>query len=137
MSATENVPIDKALRILVVDDVPSARRIVVKLLQKLGFTQVTEASGGREALTLLEGGETNLVICDWQMPDMEGIELLSCMRKSERLAQTPFIMITSNVERENVVAALDAGASDYILKPFNFATLSAKVQSVLAKRSPA
>lgn len=137
MSATENVPVDKALRILVVDDVPSARRIVVKLLQKLGFSDVTEANGGREALKALEGKETHLIICDWQMPDMEGIELLACIRKSEQLARIPFIMITSNVERENVVAALEAGASDYILKPFNFATLSAKVQSVLAKQGPA
>ncbi|MBX7145511.1 MAG: response regulator [Oligoflexia bacterium] len=117
--------------VLIVDDVPSARRVVCRLLQKLGVQNIREACGGEEALKVLDQHATNLVICDWQMPDMQGIDLLSKLREDSRFSAIPFIMITSNVERDNVVAALNGGASDFILKPFNFETLSSKIKKAL------
>lgn len=131
----ESLPVAQEPAILVVDDLLSARRIVVKLLKKFGFANVSEASGGSQALSLIEEHPPSLVICDWQMPDMEGIELLARLRSSPQHAQLPFIMITSNVGREQVLAALKAGASDYILKPFNAETLSSKVLAVLNQKA--
>ena len=121
------------LNILVVDDVASARRVVVKLLEKMGFKNFREACNGTEALEVLKSTETNLIVSDWDMPDMLGMDLLDAIRQDERLAAIPFIMITSKSTKELVMDAHKHGASDFITKPFGFETLAKKVRGVLAK----
>ncbi len=129
--------VDPEFKILVVDDVTSARRIVIKLLEKMGFAKFLEAKNGTEALGLLKSSAPNLVVSDWDMPDMQGMELLDAMRADTNLAQIPFIMITSKSTKELVMDAHEHGVSDFITKPFGYETLVKKVQGVLKKATPA
>ena len=124
-----------ATRVLIVDDVPSARRVTAKLLKKAGVVSLDEAPNGAAALQKIAAGHTDLVICDWQMPDMNGMELLTTLRNDSRFATLPFIMITSTMERESVIAAMHAGASDYIIKPFSYDVLCEKVKAALTPRT--
>jgi two-component system chemotaxis response regulator CheY len=126
--------IEKKARVLVVDDVPSARKVVTRLLNKIGLTDVIEASTGDDALGKLQQDEVQLVISDWNMPEMDGLTLLNKMREN-KINQIPFILITSSADRDEVIQAFKAGISDYIVKPFNGETLAKKVQSVIAKLS--
>lgn len=126
--------IAKKAKVLVVDDVPSARKVVSRLLQKIGLTDIIEASTGDDALNKLQEGEVQLVISDWNMPEMDGLTLLNKMRESKS-EQIPFILITSSADRDEVIHAFNAGISDYIVKPFNGETLAKKVESVIAKLS--
>jgi|LakMenEpi03Aug12_release.lakeMendotaPanAssembly.Ray.scaffolds.fasta_scaffold379062_2 two-component system chemotaxis response regulator CheY len=126
--------IEKKARVLVVDDVPSARKVVTRLLNKIGLTDVIEASTGDDALSKLQQDEVQLVISDWNMPEMDGLTLLNKMREN-KINQIPFILITSSADRDEVIQAFKAGISDYIVKPFNGETLAKKVQSVIAKLS--
>jgi len=112
-------------RILVTDDLPSARRILKSLLQRLGFSLIEEAPSGKVALERLQVDHFDVVISDWEMPDMTGIELLHAIRASEELKSLPVIMVTSSASREAVVASLEAGVTSYILKPFNHESLLA------------
>jgi two-component system chemotaxis response regulator CheY len=106
-------------------------KIIRNLLKQLGFTNVEEATDGSEALGKLRDGEFDLVISDWNMEPMTGLQLLKEVRADERLRSVPFIIITAESKIENVVAAKEAGVSNYIVKPFNAATLKAKLTSVL------
>ena len=117
--------------ILVVDDYKTMLRIVRNLLQQLGFADVDEAADGHAALVNLKQKPFGLVISDWNMQPMNGLDLLRAVRADAALRHLPFIMITAESRAENLLAAQEAGASDYIIKPFNAETLRTKIQSVL------
>lgn len=123
--------VDYNMPILIVDDYRTMLKIIRNLLKQLGFTNVEEATDGSEALGKLREGEFDLVISDWNMEPMTGLELLKEVRADDRLRAVPFIIITAESKIENVVAAKEAGVSNYIVKPFNAATLKAKLTSVL------
>ncbi len=123
--------VDYNMPILIVDDYKTMLKIIRNLLKQLGFTNVEEATDGSEALGKLRDGEFDLVISDWNMEPMTGLQLLKEVRADDRLRPVPFIIITAESKIENVVAAKEAGVSNYIVKPFNAATLKAKLTSVL------
>lgn len=122
---------DTKMRILVVDDFSTMRRIVRNLLKENGFTNVDEAEDGSAALHKLKNGHYDFVISDWNMPNMTGIELLEAVRKDSTLKHLPFLMITAEAKRENIIAAAQAGASGYIVKPFTASTLDEKLSKIL------
>ncbi|MFH0811135.1 MAG: chemotaxis response regulator CheY [Pseudomonadota bacterium] len=117
-------------KILVVDDFSTMRRIVINILHRLGYQDITEAENGADALKKLKAGGFELVISDWNMPTMTGIDLLQAVRADEQLKHTPFLMVTAEGRKENIVAAVKAGASNYVVKPFNQATLEEKINSI-------
>ena len=122
--------LDYGIPILVVDDYQTMIRIIRNLLKQLGFEDVDEASDGASALQKLQSKDYGLVISDWNMEPMTGYELLRQVRASDRLKTTPFIMVTAESKTENVIAAKKAGASNYIVKPFNAQTLKSKIEAV-------
>ena len=124
------MPIDLGMPILVVDDYKTMLRIVRNLLNQLGFEDVDEAIDGGVALQKLKQKDYGLVISDWNMEPMTGLDLLKEIRADSRLKALPFIMVTAESKTENVVAAKEAGVSNYIVKPFNAATLKQKLVSV-------
>lgn len=119
------------MRILVVDDYSTMRRIIRNLLNQLGYADVDEAEDGSVALQKMRASNYNLVISDWNMEPMTGYELLKEVRADEKLKATPFIMVTAESKTENVVAARKAGVDNYIVKPFNAATLQQKINAVI------
>jgi len=123
--------IDKSMNVLIVDDYKTMLRIIRNLLKQIDFNNVDEASDGSEALAKLRAGQYGLVISDWNMQPMTGLQLLQEVRADGRLKETPFIMITAESKAENVVAAKQAGVSNYIVKPFNAETLKEKIEKVL------
>ena len=124
--------VDKSMNVLIVDDYKTMLRIIRNLLKQIDFNNVEEASDGSDALAKLRAGNFGLVISDWNMQPMTGLELLQEVRQDSRLKATPFIMITAESKTENVVAAKAAGVSNYIVKPFNADTLREKIEKVLA-----
>src|SRR5580692_10892796 len=125
------MPIDKTMNVLIVDDYKTMLRIIRNLLKQIDFNNVEEASDGGEALGKLRAGAFGLVISDWNMLPMTGLQLLQEVRADARLKSTPFIMITAESKTENVVAAKQAGVSNYIVKPFNAETLKGKIEMEL------
>jgi two-component system chemotaxis response regulator CheY len=125
------MPIDKAMNVLIVDDYKTMLRIIRNLLKQIEFNNVDEATDGAEALAKLRSGHFGLVISDWNMAPMTGLQLLQEVRADSRLRALPFIMITAESKTENVVAAKQAGVSNYIVKPFNAETLREKIETVL------
>jgi two-component system chemotaxis response regulator CheY len=123
--------IDMHMPILIVDDYKTMLRIIRNLLKQLGFDNVEEATDGSMALTKLRDKGFSLVISDWNMEPMTGIQLLREVRADSKLKDLPFIMITAESKSENVIAAKEAGVSNYIVKPFNAATLKQKLSSIL------
>ena len=123
--------VDKSMRILVVDDFLTMRRIIINLLRQLGFNNVTEAADGVQALERVQGEKIDLIVSDWNMPNTTGIEFLKHVREDEKLKHIPFIMVTAEGKRENVIAAVQAGVNNYIVKPFNAATLKEKMIKVI------
>ena len=119
---------------LVVDDFSTMRRIVNNLLREAGFGRVAEAEDGTEALRKLDHDNVHFVVSDWNMPRMTGIELLKAVRSSEKLKNLPFLLITSEGHKENIVEAAQAGADGYILKPFTAATLTQKIEAILQRK---
>ncbi len=122
---------DTSAGVLIVDDYKTMLRIVRNLLKQIDFHNVEEASDGSEALEKLRAGNFGLVISDWNMAPMTGLQLLQEVRSDARLRSTPFIMITAESKTENVIAAKQAGVSNYIVKPFNAETLQSKIEKVL------
>jgi two-component system chemotaxis response regulator CheY len=122
---------DKNINVLIVDDYRTMLRIIRNLLKQLEFNNVDEAVDGQEALSKLRAGNFGLVISDWNMAPMTGLDLLKEVRADQRLKNLPFIMITAESKTENVVAAKQAGVSNYIVKPFNAETLREKIEKVL------
>jgi len=124
--------VNKNIRIMIVDDYATMLRILRNLLKQLDFSNVDEASDGEDALRKLQtNGQYDLIISDWNMQPMTGIEFLKRVRADDKLKHIPFIMVTAESKAENVVAAKQAGVSNYIVKPFNAETLKAKMSSVL------
>ncbi len=125
--------VDPKMKFLVVDDFSTMRRIVRNLLKELGFTNVEEAEDGAIALQRLQSGGFDFVVTDWNMPNMDGLTLLQSIRSSPNLKHLPVLMITAEAKKENIIAAAQAGASGYIVKPFTAGTLSEKLNKIFEK----
>jgi two-component system, chemotaxis family, chemotaxis protein CheY len=125
--------VDKNINVLIVDDYKTMLRIVRNLLKQLGFNNVDEATDGSMALQMLRVGNYGLIISDWNMEPMTGLQLLREVRADAKVKDTPFIMVTAESKSENVIAAKEAGVSNYIVKPFNAETLKTKMVSVLGE----
>jgi two-component system chemotaxis response regulator CheY len=125
------VAVDKSMNVLIVDDYATMLRIIKNLLKQVGFDNVDEANDGSRALQMMRGKKYGLVISDWNMEPMTGIQLLREVRQDPDLKATPFIMVTAESKTENVVEAKKAGVSNYIVKPFNSDTLKGKIASVI------
>ncbi|MFI4984298.1 MAG: response regulator [Rickettsiales bacterium] len=123
--------VDMNLPILIVDDYKTMLRIVRNLLNQIGFTNIDEATDGQTALQKMQDQSFKLIISDWNMEPMSGIELLKLTRANDNYKTVPFIMVTAESKTENVMAARDAGANNYIVKPFNAQTLKQKLTAVL------
>ncbi len=123
--------LDFSMPILVVDDYQTMVRIIRNLLKQLGFEDVDDASDGTAALDKMRGRRYGLIISDWNMEPMTGYDLLQQVRADPKLFATPFIMVTAESKTENVIAAKKAGVNNYIVKPFNAATLKMKISSVI------
>ncbi|MBK8164059.1 MAG: chemotaxis response regulator CheY [Gammaproteobacteria bacterium] len=122
----------KDLKFLIVDDFSTMRRIVKNLLHDLGYTNVTEADDGKTALPMLQAGNFDFLITDWNMPGMPGIELLKAVRADARLARLPVLMLTAEAKREQIIEAAQAGVNGYVIKPFTAATLKEKLDKIFA-----
>jgi two-component system chemotaxis response regulator CheY len=125
------------LKFLVVDDFSTMRRIVKNLLQELGYNDITEADDGNTALPLLKSGSFDILITDWNMPGMPGLDLLKAVRADEKLAKLPVLMLTAEAKREQIIEAAQAGVSGYVIKPFTAITLKEKLDKILASRAAA
>lgn len=123
--------VDKNMQILIVDDYKTMLRIVRNLLKQLGFNNVDEATDGAAGLEKARGKSYGLIISDWNMEPMTGYEFLKEVRADAVLKDTPFIMVTAESKTDNVIAAKKAGVNNYIVKPFNAATLQTKLSAVL------
>mgnify|MGYP000432099862 CR=1 FL=1 len=119
--------------VVLVEDDPAVRMLVFDLLKELGFTNVDEAEDGAIALQKLQAGGFEFVVTDWNMPNMDGLQLLQAIRSTPALAHLPVMMITAEAKKENIIAAAQAGASGYIVKPFTAATLSEKLEKIFEK----
>lgn len=124
---------DKNMSFLVVDDFPTMRRIVRSLLKELGFTNVDEAEDGQDALNKLRAGGFEFVVSDWNMPNLDGLEMLKEIRQDDTLKDLPVLMVTAEAKKENIIAAAQAGANGYVVKPFTAATLEEKLNKIFDK----
>ena len=124
------MPDDNSLKFLVVDDFSTMRRIIRNLLKELGFVNVEEAEDGAVGLRKLQDGNFDFVVSDWNMPNMDGLTMLQNIRANETLKKIPVLMVTAEAKKENIVAAAQAGASGYIVKPFTAATLDEKLNKI-------
>jgi len=126
--------LNKDMPILVVDDFSTMRRIVKTCLKQLGFGNVTEAADGKIALDKLQGSDAfELIISDWNMPNMMGIDLLKAVRQDDKLKALPFLMVTAEAQKENILEAAKAGVSNYIIKPFTADLLKEKLEAIFKK----
>jgi|TARA_R100001509_G_C4873519_1_gene217675 two-component system chemotaxis response regulator CheY len=127
--------LDKNMKILVVDDFSTMRRIIKNLLRDLGFTNIQEADDGNTALPMLQNGDFDFVVTDWNMPGMQGIDLLKEIRKDDNLAHLPVLMVTAEAKREQIIMAAQAGVNGYIVKPFTAVTLKEKLDKIFERIS--
>ncbi|MGB2742291.1 MAG: chemotaxis response regulator CheY [Cognaticolwellia sp.] len=124
---------DKNMKVLVVDDFSTMRRIIKNLLRDLGFTNISEADDGNTALPMLKDGDFDFVVTDWNMPGMQGIDLLKAIRADARLSSIPVLMVTAEAKKEQIVMAAQAGVNGYIVKPFTAATLNTKLNKIFER----
>lgn len=124
---------DKAMKILIVDDFSTMRRIIKNLLKELGFTNVSEADDGNTALPMLKSGGFDFLITDWNMPGMQGIDLLRNVRADPGIATLPVLLVTAEAKKDQIVEAAQAGVNGYIVKPFNAATLKEKIDKIFER----
>lgn len=124
------MPADPNMKILVVDDMVTMRRIVKNILKQLGFANVDEAENGQEALQKLRADTYGFVVSDWNMPVMTGIDMLRAIRADEKLKPTPVLMVTAEAQQSNLIEAVQAGVSNYIVKPFTAETLQEKIAKI-------
>lgn len=124
---------NKNLKFLVVDDFPTMRRIVMSLLKELGYTNLAEAENGAEGLAKLRSNSFDFVVSDWNMPIMDGLTMLQQIRQDPALKHLPVLMVTAEAKKENIIAAAQAGASGYVVKPFTAATLQEKLAKIFEK----
>ena len=122
--------IDTGIKVLVVDDMSTMRRIVKNVLRQIGFTDIMEAENGQDALTKLRAGGFGLVVSDWNMPVMQGIDLLRAVRADAELKTLPFLMVTAEAQKENLILAVQAGVSNYVVKPFTAEILKGKLEKI-------
>ncbi|MFT6778095.1 MAG: two-component system chemotaxis response regulator CheY [Paraglaciecola sp.] len=125
--------LDKNMKILVVDDFSTMRRIIKNLLKDLGFANIQEADDGNTALPMLQQGDFDFVITDWNMPGMQGIDLLRAIRADANLKHIPVLMVTAEAKKEQIVAAAQAGVNGYVIKPFTAATLKEKLAKIFQR----
>ncbi len=123
------------LSVLVVDDFATMRRIINNLLKEAGCSQISEAEDGVEALRKLESSAFSFVVSDWNMPNMSGLELLKAVRHSDHLKHLPFLLVTAEARKENIIDAAQAGADGYIVKPFTGLVLRQKIDAILQRRA--
>lgn len=124
---------DKDMKILIVDDFSTMRRIIKNLLRDLGFTNTAEADDGATALPMLQNGNYDFLITDWNMPGMTGIELLRAVRADDRLKDMPILMVTAEAKRDQIVEAAQAGVNGYVVKPFTAAVLKEKIEKIFER----
>ena len=124
------MPADPNMKILVVDDMVTMRRIVKNILKQLGFANLEEAENGQEALQKLRADSYGFVVSDWNMPVMTGIDMLRAIRADEKLKTTPVLMVTAEAQQSNLIEAVQAGVSNYIVKPFTAETLQEKIAKI-------
>ena len=124
---------DKNMKILVVDDFSTMRRIIKNLLRDLGFNNTQEADDGNTALPMLQAGNFDFLVTDWNMPGMQGIDLLKAVRADARLKTLPVLMVTAESKREQIIEAAQAGVNGYIVKPFTAATLNEKLGKIFER----
>jgi len=127
--------VSKDMKFLVVDDYSTMRRIVKNLLHDLGYANVAEADDGKTALPLLENGNFDFLITDWNMPGMPGLDLLKAVRSNDKLKKLPVLMLTAEAKREQIVEAAQAGVSGYVIKPFTAVTLKEKIDKILGAQA--
>ncbi|MFT7005739.1 MAG: two-component system chemotaxis response regulator CheY [Colwellia sp.] len=125
--------LDKNMKVLVVDDFSTMRRIVKNLLRDLGFTNIQEADDGSTALPMLQNGDFDFVVTDWNMPGMQGIDLLKAIRADSTLAHIPVLLITAEAKKEQIIMAAQAGVNGYIVKPFTAGTLKNKIDKIFER----
>lgn len=126
---------DPKTKVLVVDDMLTMRKIVTKILRELGFTDIQEAQDGQEAWEKAKSGQFGLVISDWNMPNCTGLEFLKRVRADQKLAKTPFILVTAEAEQQQVAEAIKSGVDQYVVKPFSKDALKVKLESAYKKCS--
>ncbi|MBF0509841.1 MAG: response regulator [Deltaproteobacteria bacterium] len=125
--------LDRNAHILVVDDARNIRLTITTFLRKLGYDNVEDAPDGVTALILLRVKKFDLIICDWNMPEMNGLDLLKKVREDETLRHIPFMMVTAEALKENIVLAIQEGVTQYIVKPFNQKTLQEKIKAIFGE----
>ena len=125
--------LNKNMKILIVDDFSTMRRIIKNLLRDLGFTNTQEADDGSSALPLLKASDFDFLITDWNMPGMTGIDLLKAVRSDDKLKSLPVLMVTAEAKREQIIEAAQAGVNGYVVKPFTAVTLDEKLKKIFAK----
>ena len=123
---------DLNMKVLIVDDFATMRRILKNIMKQIGFSDITEADNGKNALKILKSQEIDLILCDWNMPEMAGIEVLNTVRGDDELKNTPCIMVTAEAQKENILEAVKAGVSSYVVKPFTAETVEQKLQKVFS-----
>ncbi|MCB1646453.1 MAG: chemotaxis response regulator CheY [Pseudomonadales bacterium] len=124
---------DKQMKILIVDDFSTMRRIIKNLLRDLGYTNTQEADDGKTALPLLQSGGFDFLVTDWNMPGMTGIDLLKAVRADEKLRKLPVLMVTAEAKRDQIVEAAQAGVNGYVVKPFTAAALKEKIEKIFER----
>jgi two-component system, chemotaxis family, chemotaxis protein CheY len=125
--------VDKNMKILIVDDFSTMRRIIKNLLRDLGFTNTSEADDGLTALPMLQGGKYDFLVTDWNMPGMQGIDLLKAVRADTELASLPVLMVTAESKKDQIVEAAQAGVNGYVVKPFTATTLKEKIDKIFER----
>ncbi len=129
--------IDTSLKVLVVDDMSTMRRIIKNVLKQIGFSDLVEAENGQDALNKLQAGDIGFIVSDWNMPVMQGIDLLRAVRANPDLKHLPFLMVTAEAQKDNIIEAVQAGVSNYVVKPFTAEALQAKLEKIFANVQPA
>lgn len=124
---------DKHIKVLVVDDFATMRKVIRNLLKQVGYENIVEAEDGVNALRVLKSQKVDLIVSDWNMPNMTGLELLKAVRADEEINATPFLMVTAEALQDNVIAAVKAGVSNYIVKPFTAEVLNEKISKIMEK----
>lgn len=121
---------DLNIKVLVVDDFATMRRIIKGVLKQLGFSNIVEAEDGDVALEELKKDEYGLILADWNMPNMSGLDLLKAVRSDKKLQRIPFVMVTAEGQKDNILEAVKAGVSNYVIKPFTPETINEKLKKV-------
>jgi two-component system chemotaxis response regulator CheY len=124
------------MKVLVVDDMSTMRRIVKNVLKQIGYSDFAEAENGKDALDKLQAQKYDLVVSDWNMPEMSGLDLLRAIRADPELKHLPVLMVTAEAQKENIIEAVQAGVSNYVVKPFTADVLQEKLNKIFSKKTP-